>query len=65
MGRSMRHSRRRKWGILVSEERAIDGGGLGVNAGGVMLGRRGRMGSGKGWGRRRATRGVSEGITEV
>lgn len=64
-GHSMHHSLQRRSGIWVSEGRAIDGGGLDVNGGGVMLGKRVRKVIGRARGKLMVTMGVSEGIEEV
>jgi hypothetical protein len=61
----MRHNLQLILGISVSEGRAISGGGLDVNGGGVMLVKRGRRVIARARGRWWVTGDVSEGILEV
>ena len=61
----MHHSLQLILGILVSEGRAISGGGLDVNGGEVMLVKRGQRVIARARGRCWVTGGVSEGICEV
>lgn len=61
----MHHSLQLILGISGSEGRAISGGGLDVNGGGVMSVRRGLRVIARAWGRRWVTGGISEETCEV